>query len=91
MSTALCLNLFPGGHITAPELLLCLRRADHGIRLRHELQDFAEPFDLLATPLHPSRARGGMVERAERRDNPSDLGNRAVEAISRALNTFLGG
>lgn len=31
------------------------------------------------------------VERAERADNPNFLGNRAVEAISRALTTFLGG
>lgn len=30
------------------------------------------------------------VERAERADNPNFLGNRAVEAISRALTTFLG-
>src|SRR6266481_7408258 len=30
------------------------------------------------------------VERAERRDNADYLGNRAVEAISRALTTFLG-
>lgn len=31
------------------------------------------------------------LERTERHNNPSYLGNRAVEAISRALTTFLGG
>jgi predicted ATP-binding protein involved in virulence len=31
------------------------------------------------------------VERTERADNPNFLGNRAVEAISQALTTFLGG
>lgn len=32
-----------------------------------------------------------VVERTERADNPNYLGDRAVDAISRALNTFLGG